>query len=199
MSHGTDKHLEEIEHNQHAAAQPFDRKVAVSMAIVAAVLAGLTMMAHRAHNQTLLLQTEAAAQQVAASNAWAQYQAKRLRQAQYQAYRQQLPLMAAAPGTEDERKKALTEWDKTIAEYAAELKEIKEKAEGFEKKAEETLHGSHDAHHRADRFDWSELAVQLALVLCSLAVLTKRPLFWYAGLGLCVIGLAIGGSVAMMH
>ena len=36
MSQGTEHHVEEAEHAAHAAHNPFDRKVALSMAIVAA-------------------------------------------------------------------------------------------------------------------------------------------------------------------
>jgi hypothetical protein len=50
---------------------------------------------------------------------------------------------------------------------------------------------SEEAHHRGDRFDLSELAVELGLVLCSLAVLTKRPPFWYVGAASAAIGVVI--------
>src|SRR4051794_2912228 len=98
MANEIEHHLEEAEHAKHGAHSPFDRRVATSMAIVAAVLATVTMLSHRAHNETLRLQaesnslqTEAGIRQVQASNNWAWYQAKRLRQAQYEAYREQLP------------------------------------------------------------------------------------------------------------
>ena len=47
MSHGMEEHLEHAEHAQHAAHNPFDRRVAMSMAIVAAVLACVAMLSHR--------------------------------------------------------------------------------------------------------------------------------------------------------
>src|SRR5262249_57195037 len=59
MSHGTEHHLEHAEHVQHQAHDPFDRRVAMTMAIAAAVLAGVTMFSHRAHNETLRLLNEA--------------------------------------------------------------------------------------------------------------------------------------------
>ena len=45
----------------------------------------------------------------------------------------------------------------------------------------------------AGRFDLGELGIELALVFCSLAVLTKRLGFWYSGIS---VGL-IGGVVAL--
>ena len=84
------EHLEHAEHAEHAA-DPFDKRVAVSIAIVAALLAGISMLGHRKHNEVLQLQgdsnrykTEAATATVESSNAFAWFQAKRLRQSQYQ-------------------------------------------------------------------------------------------------------------------
>src|SRR5438445_140893 len=58
MAEGTEKHLEHAEHARHAAHDPFDRRVAMTMAIVAAVLACVTMLSHRSHNETLRLQSD---------------------------------------------------------------------------------------------------------------------------------------------
>src|SRR4051812_34094187 len=70
MAHGTEHHLEEAHHAEHARHDPFDRRVAMTMAIVAAALACVTMLSHRAHNETLKNTTEAA-------NQWAYFQAKK--------------------------------------------------------------------------------------------------------------------------
>src|SRR5947199_10687042 len=87
----TDKHLEHAEHAAHHAPDTFSQRVAVSMAIIAAVLAGLSMIGHRTHNKVLMLQadsnrlkTEAASTEVEKSNLFAWYQAKRQRQSVYQ-------------------------------------------------------------------------------------------------------------------
>src|SRR5690349_7982327 len=52
------EHLEHAEHAGHAA-DPFDRRVAVSVAVVAALLAGISMLGHRKHNEVLQLQGDA--------------------------------------------------------------------------------------------------------------------------------------------
>ena len=39
-----------------------------------------------------------------------------------------------------------------------------------------------------------ELGIELALVLCSVAVLTKRPGFWYSGMAFGLVGLAVSLS-----
>ena len=44
--------MEHAEHAVHAAHDPFDRRVSMTIAIVAAALACITMLSHRAHNAT---------------------------------------------------------------------------------------------------------------------------------------------------
>src|SRR5437773_983711 len=121
----THEHLEHAEHASHHAADPFNQRVAVSMAIIAAVLAGLSMYGHRLHNKVLQLQgdsnrykTEAATATVESSNAFAWFQAKRLRQAMYQVSPEQAVLLK--PELEAEAaaaaKKAKEKWAKKAAE-----------------------------------------------------------------------------------
>src|SRR5437016_13812810 len=59
MGHGPEQHIEHAEHAAHAAHDDFNKMVTMSIAIVAAVLACVTMLGHRAHNDTLRLQGEA--------------------------------------------------------------------------------------------------------------------------------------------
>jgi hypothetical protein len=209
----THEQLEHAEHAQHLVHTPFDKRVAMTIAIIAALLACVTMLSHRTHNDTLRLQNEAngfkiqsGEQKVLASNNWAWYQAKRLRQAQFESNIEQLPILAVAPGVESTREALISRYTKKVAEYKVELAEIEEKAKEaereskeFEHKSEEAMHASHDSHHRGDRFDISELFVELGLVLCSVAVLTKRAGFWLSGMGSTVLGVVVALSVMFMH
>jgi hypothetical protein len=86
MGHGTDKHLEHAEHTQHAAHNPFDSRVAMTMAILAAVLAGVTLTSHRGHTETLRLANEATALHTKASDKWNEYQAVNIRTHEYRAH-----------------------------------------------------------------------------------------------------------------
>jgi hypothetical protein len=181
MAHGTEHHLEEAHHAEHARLDPFDRRVAMTMAIVAAALACVTMLSHRAHNETLQNTTEAADQ-------WAYFQAKKNRSYLYEVSTSELPLLAANPQASARAKQLAQDWEEKLAKWKQETKEIEETAKEFEKKAEE-------AHHRGNHFDLGELGVELALVLCSIAVLTKRPPFWYTGIAVGAVGfvVAMGG------
>jgi hypothetical protein len=85
MTHGAEHHIEHAEHAVHASHDEFNKRVTMSIAIVAAALACVTMLGHRAHNETLLKQGEALALQTIASkqstdtaNKWAYYQSKNI-------------------------------------------------------------------------------------------------------------------------
>lgn len=202
--------LEHAEHAQHAAhGGGFDKRVAVTIAMIAAALAGVSVLGHRAHNDVLALQaeanrfkTEAAAAQVEASNQFAWYQAKRQRQAQSESF---LALSRTLGGKDDSRQTTEAKWAEDVAKYKKELPEMEEegkkktaKAAELNKQAEDKLHESHVVHRQATRLDIGHLSVELGLVLGSIAVLTKRKSFWFAGIGAAVIGLAVTASAYAM-
>src|SRR5262245_18302235 len=103
------EHLEHVEHLHHAAHFPFRRRVAMTMAIVAAFLACVSMLSHRAHNETLRLQAEANRLQTEANilhtqatDQWNFYQAKNIRNHEYQVYLKLLPVLAKDPAAESD-------------------------------------------------------------------------------------------------
>src|SRR5262245_51095846 len=124
---GTHEHLQQAEHAQHASSY-FERKVAMTIAVIAAALAGVSVLGHRAHNDVLSLQadpnrlrTEAAAARVESSNQFAWYQAKRQRQAQAEAFLRMSAVLHDTPGKEGARKEAEGKWAKEFAKYEQEL------------------------------------------------------------------------------
>jgi hypothetical protein len=196
----TSDHLEHIEHAQHAGHRGgFDRRVAVTMAIVAAFLAALTMLSHREHTETLRLQTEANILHTQATDEWGYYQAKNIRRQFYQADVDLVDVLAKEAGTETRAAGVRDAWIKHIAKYDKELAEQKAKAEGLVKDAETKIEASQHAHHRADRFDLGELGVEFGLVLCSVAILTKRSPFWHIGMIATVIGVAVAATAFFLR
>jgi hypothetical protein len=208
MSHGPDHHIEEAEHAAHASHSPFDRRVIMTVAIVAAVLACVTLFAHRAHNDTLRLQgdairleSQAGGFHTQASNMWAFYQAQNIREHQYRALTNLVEFLPTRDDARAKQAEAVTSWKKQIAKYETNLPGIKAKAEQldhkseeYHHKAEEKLDESHHAHAIADRLDYGELGVELSLVLCSIAVLTRRRGFWFVGMACCLLGVLVAVS-----
>ncbi|HUR54499.1 MAG TPA: DUF4337 family protein [Gemmataceae bacterium] len=211
----THEHLEHAEHAQHHAADPFNMRVAVTMAIVAACLAGISMVGHRTHNKVLQLmgeanrlRTEAATAEVEKSNLFAWYQSKRLRQAQFEIAAETVALM---PGADDARKKAVAGWKGKVEEYKVpnkehdSLPELQDRGKAAGKKAEsltaqavKVRDEAEHIHHQADRLDIAHLVAEVALVICSIALLTKKKAFWHLGMVLAVSALITTASAYMI-
>ena len=206
MGHGPEHHIEHAEHAQHAAHDPFDRRVTVSIALVAAVLAGVTMAGHRAHNQTLQYQGEALDHQTSAgiahskaANMWALYQAQNIRGHMYLALANLLEVSDSAAEKNEARSKLASDWkakrdkyeNETLPEWKGKAESLTRQGEKAEAQAQKALQKSHAVHARADRFDFGELGLQLGVVLCSLAILTKGKSFWFLGLTCALVGLLL--------
>jgi hypothetical protein len=192
----------------------FDRQVAMTMAIIAAVLAVTTMLGHRAQTETLSLQeeanslrTEANIYHTRASDQWAFYQAKNIRSVEYEGFVGLLDVFGkTGPGGDRKSQQLAEQWGSKVRKYeATELPQLKADAEklvaqaqGTEAKADEATRHSHDTHRQGERFDLAELGAELALVLCSLAVLTKSKSFWYSGIVAGVVGVVIAISALLM-
>jgi uncharacterized protein YlxW (UPF0749 family) len=187
----THEHLEHAEHAEHAAHSSFDRRVAVTVAITAALLAGVAMLGHRKHNDTLIHKTVKGQLEVKESNTWAQYQAKRLRQAMAQLQIQTLSRLPRDKGGDADHDPDIAKLKAEVARYDGELKELKEKAEGVQKEVAAANAAADHAHHQADWLDYAHLAVELGLVVCSLGILTKRKLFWLVGMVVTVVGVSL--------
>jgi hypothetical protein len=209
MPHGTEHHLEEAEHAQHAAHDAFTRRVAMTMAIVAATLAGETLLSHRAHNATLSNQIKANDNITERANVFGRYQAKKNRQYQAEANAQVLAanaeVLAALAGDEkligsraqrlgEAAKKARDDaqrWKENAKKWKADAEDILKEGNSLNPQIKKYEAEAENYHHRSDFFDMGELGVELALVLCSVAVLTRGRAFWYAGIAVGAVGLAV--------
>jgi hypothetical protein len=215
------EHLEHAEHAEHHASDPFNQRVAVSMAILAAILAGISMVGHRTHNKVLQLQgdanrirTEAATAEVEKSNLFAWYQSKRLRQSQLESTADIVELLA--PTTADAqaieaRKKKIADWNKKARSYNESspekdnLPDLREqgaaagkRAAALQEKAKSVRDEADHVHHQADRLDIGHLLAEIGLVLCSIALLTKKKAYWIGGLLAAVAAIGITISAYMI-
>lgn len=216
MAHTPHEHVEHAEHDAHHAANPFDRRVAVSVAVVAAVLAGLSMLGHRKHNEVLQLlgdanrlTAEAGIGNTQASNAWAEYQAVNVRDHGYEFAGDLLKRLGDArpefaPVVKDSAAKAAEQhakYEKRLPDLKAKAERLTADGEAKQKEALARMDAAHHAHLQADRLDVAHLAAEIGIVLCSLALLTKRRMFWIVGLAAAglAVGLAISAYVVTHH
>jgi len=192
------EHLEHAEHAEHAAHSTFDRKVAVTVAIIAAVLAGVAMLGHRKHNDTLIHKTIKGQLEVKESNTWAQYQAKRLRQQMDVLQIQTLTRLPREKWPAPEQDPDVAKLKAEVARYEKELADLKKQGEGVQADVKEADAQAEHTHHQADWLDYAHLAVELGLVICSLAILTKRQLFWLGGIAVTAVGIGLAAYALTM-
>jgi beta-lactamase regulating signal transducer with metallopeptidase domain len=160
--------LVEIGEKAHSAAQ---RTIGVTMASIAALLAVVTLMGHRLHTEEVVVQTEA-------TDSWAYYQAKNNR---YHMYSTDAAL-AKLIGSQGD---ALAEtWNKKAAEEREQADEIRKSSEHLDAETRATA-------HRATFFDIAEICLEVAIVLCSIALLTGTMWFWRLSFAGTAAGIAI--------
>jgi hypothetical protein len=160
MSHGPEHQIEHAEHAVHAAGDDFNRMVTMSIAIVAAVLACVSMLGHRAHNETLLiqgealklqgeallvhsealqLQTLASIKRTDAANEWAFYQSKNTAHRGSKNTLDLLKVVSLNEKSQDDIAQVRKEHQDYVKKYDKKLPEIANKAGAIEKEADDFM------------------------------------------------------------
>jgi hypothetical protein len=160
----------------------FDRYVAVTMALVAVLLATDALFGHRAHTEELLNQAKA-------SDQWAYYQAKTIRRTTYEVGSE---LARLTPGSSAEAQSIISGFRDNVARYERETKTIEEQAREYERERDRYS-------RRADRYDFAEIFLEVSIVTCSLAILTKRRSMWMASIAIAACGVVIGLTVLQLR
>ena len=119
--------------------------------------------------------------QNAASNGWAYYQAKSLKENTYKVQINHMKLAAATLDPE-ETPKLMEKYQKTVDRYKAEEKEIMQEARAAEERRDKSLELNKG-------FAGALTFLQIAILLTSLAALVKQIWFWYAGLAVGAVGV----------
>lgn len=166
---------EELEEHVHHAANPFDKTVAATMAIIAALLAVVSVLGQHFNTEELLRQQQA-------SDQWAYSQAKDIRHYAAQIAQDSLKSMKADPA-------AIGHYAQDSSRFRKDHDQIQEQARDLEKE-------SVRSGNRANRFHFGEVFLEVAIVLSSLSILTKsRPLF-FGGVAAALAGVIIAATAS---
>jgi hypothetical protein len=157
---------EEAEHAHHSG----QRGIGLTTSIVAVLLAIATLLGHRSHTEEILLRGQA-------NDKWAEEQAKKIRAHIYEGD-ELLAKLSGEPG-----KEVAADLEKNRAKYDAQAEDLVKEAREIE--AEQKL-----VSRRADRFDLSELFLEISIIFCSIALLTEMRLFWKVSFVTTILGLA---------
>ena len=163
------------------AEDPFARRVALVVAVYAVGLAVAAAGGSNAGKDMIMAQQEA-------SNLWAYYQAKVIREALYQNQADELDADLdrpdLPPSAADKLRKSLARVRGKLAEYKAEKAEIMAKARAAE--------ADRDVARRKDPyFDFAEVLLQIAIVLASVAMLARRRWAFRLSLAVAALGVAL--------
>ncbi len=171
------------EHAEHAHHDPSLAPATLTMAILAVLVAIASLLGHRAHTEEILLQNKITDQ-------WGFYQAKNIRLHLDEAVSSLMTVVETkeAEAAAKFREKYTAEGER----YTDELKELKTEAN----KLQEELAG---ATTRANRFDLGEVFLEIALVVTSITLLTRRKAFWYLGLVCAAVGMGASISGFLLH
>jgi len=172
--------LPKHEELEELRGKSFTKRVALTTALYAVVLAIASLGGTNAMKHMLMAQQQA-------SDQWSFYQAKVIREHQYRIQKLRLEADLAERGhtMKPEARHKFEELQAKLADeekrYNTEKKEIEQEAKKLEQ--ERDLYRTKDPY-----FDYAEVLLQIAIVMASIAILAaSRPLFFFS-LGLAGLG-----------
>jgi len=176
--------LSELQENaEHGREDNSLAPISVTMAIIAVLVAVVSLMGHRSHTEEVLMEAKATDQ-------WSYYQAKNIRRHNYE---MGIDLLSLG----EFKDKAAAE--KVLEKYRVEAERSNKDQAEIEEQAKDLEKESDKSSSKANRFDLGELFLEVALVISSIALLTRNRLFWYLGIVSGIAGLAIAVTGFLLH
>jgi len=172
---------EDLNENTERAKEPFDKKVAVTMAIIAAALAIVSVLGQIFATEELLAQQQS-------SDQWAFYQAKSIRRYESDIARDIFKAMQNYEGNANVAEK-----------YASNLDRYEKEGEEIQKEAEKLGDESKLKGREALRLHIGEVFLEIGIVFASLAILTKRSLVWSASIISACVGIGIAATAVFIR
>jgi len=164
--------IPELEKLEEEKGRPFTRRVALTTAIYAVILAISSLGGNNAMKEMLLAQQQA-------SDQWAFYQAKAIREHFYRGQKMRLELdllerESLKPEVRGKYEALLRQMAGEEERYGGEKKEIEHEARKLEH--ERDLYRGKDPY-----FDYAEVLLQIAIVMASVAILAhSAPVFYFS-------------------
>ncbi|HSV80475.1 MAG TPA: DUF4337 domain-containing protein [Ramlibacter sp.] len=191
--HGPHDH--ELEHAQQHAAQAGQHRhagdgminqIALFTAVIATVGAIFAYMGGATQANAGLYKNNAAIKKTEASNQWNYFQAKSTKQSLAEVSRD------LAGGADREKYQAkIDRYEKEKKEIQGEAEKIEAASKDWDKKSDEQMH----LHHR-----WAQAttALQVAIALAAIALLTRKKWLEWGMFGVGALGVGIG-ALALLH
>jgi hypothetical protein len=171
------------EHAEHAKENPELAPVSLTMAIVAVLVAVATLLGHRAHTEEVVLQA-------LASDRWAYYQSQNIRRHVDELF---LDLSSVQTTTNAATLAKLRD------KYSQEATRYRDNRDETETEARRLEAEVATERNRADRFDLSEVFLEIGLVITSITLLTRRKVYWAMGVGFAAVGVVLACTAWLIH
>jgi hypothetical protein len=175
--------MQEFAKQMREAGEESLNTISLAIAILAVLVAIVTVLGHRTHTEAVLMQGRA-------SDEWNEYQAKKIRMESLLVVMDQMALQPTVDAKASAAK--LTEYKAHIAMWTVDLKEEQDTANEYQNEVKL-------AEAKAVRFDLGEALLEISVVLSSITLLTRRRTFFFGGLALGVVGLVIAVSALMVR
>ena len=182
--HGPHDH--EVEHAAQHEPTGMAGQIAVVTAVIATIGALFAYQGGATQANAGLLKNDAAIKKTEASNQWNYYQAKSSKQNLSELALELVP-EARKPFYQDE-----------IKRYKAEKAEIKTAADKLEAEAKDFDERSAEQMHQHHRWAQATTALQVAIAMAAIALLTRRKWLEWGMFGVAALGVALGGA-ALLH
>jgi hypothetical protein len=158
------------------------RSISLGISILAVLVAMVTVLGHRSHTEAVLMQSRAGDQ-------WNEYQAKKIRMDNLSV---DVDLLALQPSNDASAVAAKTkEYQAHIDKWKADLAEEEKRARDFEREVTR-------AEAQAARYDLGEALLQIAVVLSSITLFTRKRAYFLLGLSLGVAGIIFAASALLI-
>jgi hypothetical protein len=166
------------EHAEHAREHPDLAPVSLTMAVLAVLVATVSLLGHRTHTEEIILQNKVTDQ-------WGYYQAKNIRRHTDELFADLTTVVAS---------KDVEAVAKLHEKYGAEADRYKDEQKELDTKARELEKEGDLTRRKADRFDLGEVFLEIALVITSITLLSGRRIFWHLGLLMAAAGVLVAAS-----
>lgn len=155
------------------ARDPYEKVIALTIAILAVILSFVDNTGDNAKTEAIVKTTEAA-------NKWAYFQSKSLKENLAESNATLLSILTPVDASAARAK--TEEMTREIARYDGEKTQLMAEAQALEKQAAYSM--SID-----DRADQASLLLQIAVVVCSIAILVRWKAIFFAGVAAGVAGV----------
>jgi hypothetical protein len=148
--------------------------VALSTAMLAVLAAVTTLYIGKYSSRAILMQGQE-------TNQWGYYQAKSIKGYLYE-IQAELMEMERLEGAAKDKKTNSEQFDQVLNRYKTTIKRYDKEKTEIKAKGDELAKHKVIAQDRAGNFGYSLIFIQIAIMLSSIAALTKKRPLWYLGL-----------------